>query len=85
MNKVLDSKIYKPVFLSKYDVSLIPHTQVWRWNSDQQVVAIYQEAGANFRLDAFWDGKVGIWKNGNSDNQKFTRVMSGELGKYDLC
>ena len=85
VNKVLDSKIWKPVFLSKYDASLIQHTQVWGWNSDH-VVAVYQETGANFCLDAFGDGTVvGIWKNKKSNNQKFTRVMSGKLGKYDLC
>lgn len=86
MNKVLDGKTWKHVFLTKYDVSQIQHTQVWGWTSDQQVVAVVQE-GSWYRLDVFWDGKVGIWKNGTtvSDNQKFTRVMSGELGKYDLC
>ena len=84
MNKVLDCKPWKPVFLTKFDVSQIQHTQVWGWLSDK-VAAIYQEGG-KYRLDKYWNGNVGTWRDNNdSTNQKFTRVMSGILGKYDLC
>ena len=84
VNKVLDCKPWKPVFLTKFDVSQIQHTQVWGWLSDK-VIAIYKEEGANYRLDAFWNGTIGTWNAHGGANQKFTRVMSGKLGKYDLC
>ena len=85
VNKVLDCKPWKPVFLTKFDNSQIQHTQVWGWLSDK-VIATYQEGGTGkYRLDKYKSGTLGTWPDNNSNNQKFTRVMSGKLGKYDLC
>ena len=69
--------------MSKYDPTLIKHTQVWAWSSGE-IVAVYQDE-SGFRLDAWKDGTLGTWSAHGGANQKFNKVMSGKLGKYDLC
>ena len=83
MNKILDCKASDKVFMSKYDPTLIKHTQVWAWLSGE-IVAVYQDE-SGFRLDAWKDGTLGTWSAHGGANQKFNKVMSGKLGKYDLC
>ena len=84
----MDCKPWKKAFLTTYDSTQIQYTQVWGWGSDD-MIAIYKGSlykdHSNYRLDAFSDSKVGVWKRNKSHKQKFTRVMSGKLGKYDLC